>query len=180
MSDKPKASGVCLDLEFYIDEYWKFIVPDLDGTYDSYAKMREGIERSHKKIVAAKKRKLNIVAVDESSRRFTVTGVHSGHGKLITSPAQERFSRSRRLYFDTPLVAAALAEKRRLGFDLSKVDALLDKHEVKSYDGYSFKPEMHDAAVRRIEKAQAETEKIRDKPLMEALAGIKATPVEFG
>lgn len=179
MSDEaPKADGEYEGVAFYVNEYWKFEVPDLNRNFDSYEKMCAAITASAKQVVAAKRRKLNLAGVDAKGRKYIVTGVHSGHGKLLTSPAQERFG-GREIYADTPLVAQALAEKRRLDCDLARVNKLLDAHRFRPFDGYSFTPSQHESAVAKIERIQERAEKFANKPLMEVLAGIKAKPVEF-
>ena len=179
MSDeKPMAEGECLGVDFVVESDWRFFVPDLNRHFKCYEDMRESIERNQKTVVAAKKRKLSISAVDSKGKKYLVTGVHSGHGKVLTQPAITGYGRQN-VYFDTPLISAALAEKRRLDFDLAKVEKLLDFHKVKSHDGYSFNPSQHESCVVAIEKGHAKALAIADKPLLEVLAGIKAKPIEF-
>jgi hypothetical protein len=159
-------------MDFHLDQFWRFEVPELDRTFDTYEAMKAAIEASYKGVQAANRRKVNIAAISENGKKFLVTGVHAGHGKLITSPKQERFGRDD-LFVETKLVTQALAEKRRLQHDVARVDGLLKLHRL-DYHGYrTFHISMHDSEIKRLEKVVASATKLKDTPLQDALVKIK-------
>ncbi len=171
--DKPKASGTYQSVEFEIGDGWRFFVPDLDRWFDDYKSMTEAIDRAGKTVAAAKRRKVSISAVTEDGKKFEVTGVHSGHGSLITKPKIERFG-SGDLYADTPLVKEAFSEKRRLQSDLRRVCTLLRSFRMNRERNYrEFDPTQHDAEIKRIEKVSAEAESAARTPLAAALKKVK-------
>lgn len=168
-SNEVRIEGTCLRVAFHVDRYWKFQVPDLDRAFNSYEDMKAAIERNSKHAETAKRRKVSIPFVNEKGKKGIVTGVHAGHGGLISKTKTDRWNKA---YMDTPLVARAMAEMRRLQSDMSRVKVLLNKHLLND-DGYrSFCPEMHEDEVKRIESVFNEAMKIANKPLEEALVGI--------
>lgn len=172
MSEKVKAEGVCLDMEFLLDRNWRFHVPDLNREFADYESMKTAIEGSAAKVQSAKRRKLNVAAVTEDGKKLLVTGVHAGHGGLITTPKRERFS-SGEVYVDTPLVAKALAEYRRLNHDIQRVEALLKTHDLVSHSYRQFDLSQHEPEIKRIEKLVELANKRSGESLADALSGIK-------
>jgi hypothetical protein len=170
-----RPGGTCNGLEFVMTEYWKFEVPSLAKQFDTYEVMREAIERSQKEIEAASRQKLNIAAIADTRDkqvRAVITGVHAGHGQLISKPKFERFDRPD-FYPDVPLVSLALAEERRLDIEKEEVSRVLKALKLNCDKYRSFAPSMHAGEISRIEKKVAGAIKNGNLSLKEAIAKLK-------
>jgi hypothetical protein len=165
-----RADGTCEGMEFYIDNFWRFVVPGLDKYFKSHDEMREAIEREGKKIAAAQKRKVSIAGITEKGVEVVVTGVHAGHGGLITSPKTDKHID---VYVNTPIAKAAREELRRLQSDVERVEFLLEMHKLNEGNYRTFNPSMHESDIRRIERVAEKAGELANKPFNETLAGIK-------
>lgn len=166
-----RITGEYFGLPFHIDRFWKFCVPDLDKNFTDYESMKSAIERDMKRVKAAKNRKVSIEAIDNSGKKVTVTGVHAGHGHLITSPKRDRYDCGE-LYVSTKLVVEAMKERSRLEYDISAVKGLLDAHRL-DHRGYrSFDMSMHEGELRRLEKVVEKSNGLASLPLQEALSKV--------
>ena len=117
-----RPSGTCHGVEFYLDAYWKFVVPALDRSFENYEAMKTAIEGSKKVLEAATRRRTNIAVVTKSFVQATVTGLHAGNGSLIVTPKLGGRYSMPRVYVDCPLArevitlhAEAVDREHRIG-----------------------------------------------------------------
>jgi hypothetical protein len=156
MPDQNKADGECQGVDFYVDEYWKFRVPSLDRSYDSYKQMADALERHSKEIVAAKRAKLNLPVICSEGESRAIVGIHAGNGSLTIKPKQVKYSRLGRLYPDLPWIRQSLEKMKGLRDEAEKIEAALGHVALDLHrNTYRFDPSMHAGEVQRIEKEHA-------------------------
>lgn len=166
-----KTTGECLGIEFFIDEFFKFVLikeqvdPDSDEhgekQFDSYAEMQTYIENQQKTVVANKRVKISEPALivsdddDDTLMQVTITGLHSGHGKVITSPKPQgrRRWRDNRLYPDVPIMHDLFKRLRQANYDTAVANAALAMFEFPTQDRDGCgEIEHHGQAVRKLER----------------------------
>lgn len=166
------------DVEFEIDENFRFSVPALGKSFPSYAEMQTAVDNAAKVLELSKREKLALKCVNDKGKPVTVTGVHAGHGTLTTVPKNEDEA-----YADVGWVREALSVKRQLEDKLAKSRDILERVRLrpKERNGYgSFSPEMHPVAIARIKAQYAEAERITSESTFEeCVAKSKAHAPQF-
>lgn len=157
MSKAKNGSGECLGVAFHIDERWKFVAPALEIEQDSFADLREAIERKQKARIATERVKLCIAATWTEEGTVVdgvITGINAGHGKLIAKPPLGSYKNS--VYPRVGWIKMALAEIMGLRQREKHIAQAIEKYEVQGYKGYGFKPEMHAEDVERVSREMEE------------------------
>lgn len=167
---KNRADGECCGIEFFVDEFWNFKVPSLDKRFDSFEQMKAYLGANQKALLATKREKLKIAALDREGNKVTITGVHAGHGGLTTSPKTDTYTS---LYPETKLTQAAIAEANRLQADLGHIEEFLKTQSFKTNrDHYNrWDISQHSDEIKRIKAVVVKAENVSNtNSLKEALA----------
>jgi hypothetical protein len=133
---KEQANGTCFGVEFYVDERWRFHVPDLAKSYESYEQMKAAIEGQAKRIEATKKTKLALAVVNEDGEPTTVVGVHAGHGRGLVKPKIEIGHGG--AFPDVPWIRSAIARGKDLQSQADDIHRVLNRFRL-GIDDYSNK-----------------------------------------
>lgn len=174
MSEKNRADGEYSGYEFYVNEYWKFCVPALERDYDDYTTMKDAIDRAIKAQAATARRKpLAIPAITRDGKRVVITGVHAGHGNVITKPIISRYGNG--LVPDVPWLAEAIAELERVRKRERHIIAMLDRFKIDTDAGYSFRLEQYAEQVAKVEASAAAVLKSAETTNFEK--AMQATPI---
>lgn len=124
MSDeklKTDPTGECYGYEFGLTNEWKFHVPSLERTWDTYKEMCAGLERVSVAEKRKKKKAIAIQTVSEDGIDVVITGIHAGTGRFTTKPQFDRYE-TKALYPPAPSVREAL---QRLQACRETVESLL-------------------------------------------------------
>ena len=168
MSDKQHASDSYDGVDFYINQYWKFVVPDLDREFADYESMKTAIENSVKKVVAAKKRKTSLAVVacgrnESGVTAYTINGVHSGHGHFLLDPKpSDRWSTPSEFFVDCTTVRTAFRMIGEHEAMIRKLNNVLKRYQVTQPGGdyrNRFSTDDHEGAVKRVESEHAKAMK---------------------
>jgi hypothetical protein len=162
-SKKSQSSGTYADVEFYIDDRWKFYIPSLDRSYDDYGQMTAAITRSQEAEKAvARRRPMAIPIVTNKLEQLVITGIHAGHGHFVTKPKCDELS-YRQLYVDVQWIREALAEVQRLEARRDHINDALSTFQLYDSKEYRFDPgkslDRHTAAEDAAAKALKAAEK---------------------
>lgn len=133
MAKKAQATGEVLGVEFYVDENWKFVVPELGSSHKSYDLMCDAIEKSQKEIQKSRTIKLDLACVSSTAQPFRVVGIHAGHGKPLTTP-QGKWEYSN--YPDVKWITDAIKKKRELSREASRIGNAIDAFAIGRSRGY--------------------------------------------
>lgn len=169
----PKAKAACFGIEFEVTEQWKFHVLSLEKTWDTYAEMRAGIEAAQKAIAASKREKLSLPVINTTDgKEFVITGIHAGHGSLVTIPKKERFGPRIELVPREPWLLSAIAEMHQLRERADKIDSVIDEFQIQEPDRFNVADHAnHVAALRK--KFDEMTAKAKKTTLEKELAKLK-------
>lgn len=140
MSEKNTKAFVWAGVTVELDSYnHQFYVPSLEKHYETAQQAKDAIERAGKAKTAAAKVKLSLAVVNDKGKALTVTGLHAGSGKFLTTPKSDRFDRDREFYVGAEVVRKLIAERARLRALASGVDDQLADFRLTSYESYDFK-----------------------------------------
>jgi hypothetical protein len=113
-----------------IDSQGRFVVTlEEDGdeketrVNDTYEGLKAAIDRWDGQKEKLKKAKFEAVAlIDENGAARTLTGLHAGHGRIITKPPADRYSQDG-VFLDCNAGRKAVAEVIRLNEELGRAEA---------------------------------------------------------
>ncbi len=183
MSEKEiNATGKCLGYDFVMTQWWRFRVPELDNEWDTYEKMKEGIERVVQVQAKAKRKVLDIDAMDEKGGLGKITGIHAGHGQVVTKPREFGSDgwRRRALYPPVEWIVQAIKRRKQIKADLPVVEAVLSRFRLRLPGESDFNPEKFHDHFEATEKECAAKLKAASKTTLEVqLKNTKPSEDEF-
>lgn len=161
-----RADGVYAGVEFYVDRWWKFVVPALAREFPDFESMKTAIDGKAKELVAAARRRLSIPVLDAHGDPVLLTGIHAGHGGFLSTPAVA--FHTYQIFPDCELSRALFAEVSQLNFEIRHAKTALKTIEVHKFDaGYGAKrKELNHAAevsrvTRELEAARKRCDKLK-------------------
>lgn len=175
-----RADGVYAGVEFYVDRWWKFVVPALAREFDNFESMKTAIDGNAKELAAAARRRLSIPVLDGHGDPVLLTGIHAGHGGFLSTPAVT--SHTYQIFPDCELSRALFAEVDRLTFEIKHARKALKTIEVSKFEaGYGAKrwelihAEEVGRVTRQLEAARKRCEKLKT---VQAILGDTPEPSE--
>lgn len=146
-------------VKVFVDKSGRFhaSVGDIEKTDDTLSGLANKIELALKLKEKSTRRKINVPVINEYMEAATLTGVHAGHGKLITKPAMKFNGHSSgTVYYDCELSRNLLAEKRRLNERMDKIGEHMASMKIESIHKYrcgGLDESQYDDAMQSIEDA---------------------------
>lgn len=141
----------------------EFNVKELDKNYPSYAQAKEAIERADKATNAVAKKKLSIACVNDEGEPITITGIHTGHGHLLTVPKIDSY-RNSYLYPDVAWIKEAIERKRKTDEESNRLLGAINEFRL-SWDGGGWRWDVskYPSEIERLERVMAELKKSAEK-----------------
>lgn len=165
-----KLRGEVLGLDFFINAYWNFEVPDLNKTFSSYKEMEQAVEREEKKIKQAKRVKLNLPVITQSGREYTITGVHAGHGTVLTSPQLEEEGRrgTKNIYVKTPWMKQAMEELAEARSRYELIESVIAQFKIEEKQNSSWGTRQGDGTPEGLEKVYRKLDELGESMTFES------------
>ena len=172
-----KGRGEVQGLAFFVTDLWQFYVPDLNKSFPSYDEMELAILREEKKIKQARKVKLNLPVVTRSGNEYTITGVHAGHGTVLTTPPlkeEGRYSRPS-MYVKTPWMRQAIGELAEAQARVKRIFAVISPFKIEEKQNSSWGEKQGDGTPEGLEKIYRDLEKRGESMTFESAMADPAT-----
>lgn len=163
-NENNRADGVYAGVEFYVDRWWKFVVPALAREFPDFESMKTAIDGKAKELAAAARRRLSIPVLDAHGDPVLLTGIHAGHGGFLSTPAVA--SHTYQIYPDCELSRALFAEVSRLTFEIKHARKSLKTIEVSKFEagyGRNHKELIHAKEIHRVTRELEAARKRCDK-----------------
>lgn len=170
--DPRMASGEYQGVEFYLDQFWRFRVPELDeALFESKGRMESAIDEMLKARAKASREKVSVKVIGQDGVARELTGIHAGNGSLLLSPKYEsRYGRSS-LYLNCDLANQAIKAKAELDARLEVIEEVLEKLKISAESSMfdSYKPEKFPEYMERLKKSISSATKASGMTIQEAM-----------